>query len=170
MSKIYPQAFVWKEGVMVPLNLPLAHRQYAEGQTYQLEPQEERSQKSQRHYHAAVAEVWKNLPEETAQKIATPEILRKYALIKTGYRKDRSILCSSPEEAQKVASFIESMDEFVIVTISDNLVSAYTAKSQSLKEMGKAEFQESKDKVLNLLAGLIGVSVDDLNGNVGTAA
>ncbi len=170
MPKVYPQAFAFKQGIMVPLNLPLACRQYTEGEVYQLEPQEERSQKSERHYFAAILEVWKNFDEEMVERIPTPEILRKYALIKTGYRNERSISCSSPEEAQKVAAFAKPLDEFSIITISDCLVTIYTPQSQSREEMGKGPFQESKQKVLSLLVGLIGVSVDDLNGNVGTAA
>lgn len=170
MTKIYSQAFVWKLGAMTPLNLPLAHRQYKEGEVYQLEPQEERSKKSEAHYFAAIKEVWGNLDEELIEKIPTPEILRKYALIKKGYRNERSISSPSSEEAQKVAVFAKSRDEFSIIIVAGCLVTIYTAESQSRSEMGKDRFQKSKNDVLILLAGLIGVTVEDLGRNSGTAA
>jgi hypothetical protein len=44
------------------------------------------------------------------------------------------------------------------------------ALSQSYRAMGKKDFQESKDKVLAILADLIDVSPEVLGQNVGRAA
>ena len=167
---IYPQTFSWDGDAMVPLNARLADRQYTVGETYRLAPFEERSYRSHAHYFASVNEVWQNLPDELAARFPTAEHLRKHALIKTGFRNERSVVCDSPEEAQKVAAFIKPMDDYAIVIVQDNIVIQYTAKSQSTRAMNKEEFQKSKEAVLDALAPLISVERKTLEQNAGKAA
>ena len=92
--------------------------------------------------------------------------------IKCGYADERSIVCSSKAEAQRVAAFIRPMDSFALVTVHElsALVRVYTAQSQSMKAMGKRQFQESKTAVLDYVAGLIGTSAEALAKNAGRAA
>lgn len=71
---------------MEPINLRVASREYIVGQVYFLEHREERSSASHAHYFACVADAWMNLPDALAERFPTPEALRKYALIMTGYR------------------------------------------------------------------------------------
>ena len=140
------------------------------GETYRLEPREERSWRSHQHYFAAVHDAWLNLPEHLAEQIPTAEHLRKWALMKAGYRHERKIAAETAEQAQKLVALVQSYDDFAVVTVSENVVTVHTAKSQSMKAMGKAEFQRSKDDVLGIIAGLIDVEPDELGANAGQAA
>lgn len=148
-----------------------ASRQYQAGHVYVLVPHEERSRVSHDHYHAAIAEAWKNLPDELAMEYLTPTHLRKKALIRVGHANERSIVCSSKLEARKIAAFIGGMDEYAVVIVRDSTIRVYTAKSQSYRAMGsKKDFQDSKQKVLDFVAGLIGVTADELSSNAVRAA
>ena len=162
-----PIAFRWNGEAMVPLNPRLADKEYVVGQVYRLEHREERSSASHAHYFACVNEAWQSLPDP--QQFPTPEHLRKRALILAGYRDERSIVCSSKAEAVRLASFIRPMDDFAAVSTSGPVVVAWTAKSQSTKAMGRAEFQASKDAVIGVLAELIGVTKEQLNATVQSA-
>lgn len=173
MGAPYPIRFQWDGESMVPASQPMARRcdeQYVVGAHYMLEAVEERSGRSHRHYFASINEVWQNLPDEIAERFPTAEHLRKYALIRTGYRDERSITCSSKAEAQRVASYVRPSDEFSVVTVHEATVTTYTAQSQNTRAMGKKRFQESKDKVLDYLSGLIGSTREDVQQNAGRAA
>lgn len=159
---IYPIHFRWDGEAMRPLNPRAADRQYVVGETYRLENREDRSEASHRQYFAALHEAWMNLPEHLAAQFATEEHLRKYALIRAGYRDERSVIAGSKAEAQRVAAFIRPMDEYAVVSVSGSAVVVLTAKSQSMRAMGKAEFQRSKDAVLDVLAQMIGLSSGEL--------
>lgn len=170
MSTIYPVAFQWDGDAMVPLNPRLADRQYYVGQVYRLVPHEERSAASHAHYFAAINEAHANLPDHLAEKLPTPEHLRKHALIRAGYRDERTIVASSKAEAQRLAAFIKPMDGYAVVLVDGATVTVYTAQSQSFRAMGKARFEESKAKVLDVIAGMIGVAPDALKREAGKAA
>lgn len=140
----------------------LADQHFVVGETYPLEVREDRSGPSHRHFFAAVNEAWENLPEDIAERFPTADHLRKYALIKAGYRDERSIVCASKAEAQRLAAFVKPMDGFAVVVTQENMVIVFTAKSQSVRAMGKVEFQKSKDAVLDVLAAMIGTSTAQL--------
>ena len=133
-------------------------------------PYEERSQASHSHFFACIAEAWRNLPEHLTERFASPDHLRRYALIKSGYRDERSIVASSKAEAQRIAAFTRPMDGYALVTVSDRVVIVYTAKSQNMRSMNKKEFQQSKDDVLDKISAMVGVSADELQQNAGRAA
>lgn len=139
-----------------------ADQQFCVGETYALAIVEDRSSASHRHYFAAVNEAWANLPDDLAERWPSPEHLRKAALIRAGYRDERSFACSSRAEAIRMAAFLKPIDDFAMVALSGTTVLVLTAKSQSVRAMGKAVFQESKDAVLNALADMIGVTPEAL--------
>lgn len=145
-------------------------RSFVVGEIYPLALQEHRSSNTHRHFFAAVNDAWLNLPESMAGRFETSEHLRKFALIKAGYRDERSIACSSKAEARRLAAFIKPMDDFAVVTVTESVVTVYTAKSQSMQAMGKQVFQESKTKVLDVIAGMISVEAQALSDQVGRAA
>ena len=175
MATIAPGAIacVWDGESFTPANPHWAKRAdqlYTVGETYSLDIREDRSTASHRQYFAAIAEAWGNLPDDAAERFPTFEHLRKWALIRAGYRDERSIVCSSKAEARRVKAFIRPMDEYAVVLARDAVVIVYTAQSQSMRAMGKAEFQRSKDKVLDVIAELIGTTRKTLARNTGAAA
>jgi hypothetical protein len=151
--------FAWDGDAMRPLPgyAEIAAARFSVGEVVTLAPVEARSSPSHRHYFACVREAWVNLPAEHAARFASEAHLRKYALIKAGYRDERAIVCASKAEARRIAAFIRPIDHYAIITVSDAVVTQFTAKSQSATAMSKAEFQASKDAVLGLLAEMLGV-------------
>ncbi len=169
-APIAPLAFRWDGESMVPVSAVAADRQYAIGETYRLVPYEGRSHRSHNHYFAAVEEAWRNLPETLADQFPTPEHLRKYALIKAGYRDQTTIALATKEDAKRIARVVRGLDEFALVTVVGTIITVYTARSQSTRAMGAKTFQQSKNDVLDVLAGMIGVETDTLHWEAGQAA
>lgn len=157
-----PQPFRWDGEAMVPLRPRLADQAFVIGETYALVEHEERSSATHRHYFAVVREAWMNLPEGLAERYPTAEHLRKAALVRAGYRDERSIVCGSKAEARRVAAFIAPMDEYALVTVSEAVVTVYTAKSQSTRAMGREAFAASKEAVLGVLSDMLGVTPEAL--------
>ena len=143
----------------LPAFAAAAAERFGVGEVVALAPAELRSSPSHRHYFACVREAWVNLPEGLAERFASDEHLRKYALIKAGNRDERSIVCTSRAEARRIAAFVRPIDDYSIITVSETVVSQFTAKSQSVEAMGKSQFQASKDAVLGILAEMIGVDL-----------
>ena len=147
-----------------------AERQFAVGQTYPVAVEQPRSRETHNHYFASIEEAWRNLPEEMADQFTTAEHLRKFCLIKAGYAHARSVVCSNQVEAHRLAIFVKPIDPYAVVVCSENVVTLYTAKSQSMKAMDRKTFQESKSAVLEILSGLIGTDTATLRANAGRAA
>lgn len=166
-----PIQFHWDGEVMRPHERfqRACNKQYVVGQDYPLIPVEERSMASHRGYFAALTEGWRNLPEDMADEFVSPEHLRKFCLIKAGYCNKRSIVCASLEEAGKVAAFIKPLDEFALVTSDFRVVNVYTAQSQALSSMDKATFKKSRDDVLDIIASMIDVTVEELKAHANVA-
>lgn len=137
-------------------------RQFVVGENVLMERREERSGASHRHYFASINEAWQSLPDDMLERFPNSEALRKYALIKAGYCDASTLVAASKAEAHRLAAFIRPMDEFAIVTVSGATVTRYTAKSQSMRAMGKADFSASKDAVLRVISELIGTDVGTL--------
>lgn len=167
-----PIIYRWHQGRMEPLQRfhNLCASQFVEGEHYRLSEIEERSLRSHQHYFAAISTAWQNLPEEYAQEFASPEALRKWALIKTGYCNRDSIALDSHDDALKVAAWARRQDEFAVVSVSGSTVTRYTAKSQSYRAMPKGEFQASKQAVLDFLDDILSVERGQVHENAGQAA
>lgn len=142
-----------------------ADKDYIVHERYRIAPVEVRSKRSHNHYFAAVADAWKNLPKEYTERFPTAEHLRKWCLIKRGWRDERTIVCSSKAEAQRMAAFMKPLDEYAVIVAKEAVVVHWTAKSQSARAMGKQDFQQSKDDVLDELAQMLGTTADDLKKN-----
>jgi hypothetical protein len=172
MTAMLPVIFTWDGEAMVPLPrlARVCDKQFVVGETYPLAVQEDRSVNSHRHYFASITEAWRNLPEHYAERFPTSEHLRKWALVKAGYADERSIVCASKAEAQRVGAFIKPMDDFAVVIVNEATVKVFTAKSQSTRAMGKAVFQDSKTAVLDLLSSMVGVTPAELAANAEKAA
>jgi hypothetical protein len=168
-----PVYFNWDGESMTPATpymARLADKHYVVGETYSLIPFAARSAKSHNHFFASVADAWSNLPDDRLEEYPSAEHLRKKALIRKGYCDERSIVCASKAEAQRVAAFIKPLDDYAIVIAKDCVVTVYTAKSQSAKAMGAQEFGESKKAVFEYLDALLGVPVGQTKKHAGKAA
>lgn len=172
MSSGAPIECFWTGEVFQPTGpywVRRADKDYVKGEVYRMADQPERSINSHNHYFVSVQNAWENLPPLMAERFSSPDSLRKYALIKAGFCTSESIVCPSHADALRVEKFVQSADAFALVTVKKNVVTRYVAKSQSYKAMGKAEFAASKDKVLDVLAELIGVAKQELS-DAGRAA
>lgn len=167
-----PIPFRWEGDAFRPLPTwgKRCDEMFVIGQVYQLVEHEDRSIRSHNHYFAAVAEAWANLPENLTEKFPTAEHLRKFALIKAGYADSRTMVASSKAEALRLAAFVRPMDDYAVVTVSEAVVTVWAARSQSMKAMGKKDFQASKDAVLGIVAEMIGTTPTALTSNAGKAA
>lgn len=173
MSGAPPIKFEWDGEAFVPASPFWARKcdeHFVVGEQYQMVEHQDRSMRSHRHYFACVKDAWDNLPEQLAERFPTSEHLRKYALIRAGYRDERSIVAGSKAEAQRLAAFMKPMDEYAVVIVQEAMVTVYTAKSQSMRAMGKTTFAESKERVLDVLSQMIGTSRDVLEANAAAAA
>lgn len=170
--QIKPVIFMWDGEAMQPEHrfAPLCDRQYVVGERYTLIPHEERSDASHRQYFAEVNEVWKNLPDELAQRFPTPEHLRKWCLIRCGYADSRSVVCASDTEAERIAAFLRPMDAYAVIVPNGPVVTVYTAQSQAKAAMNKQKFQQSKHDVLEFLAELIRINRETLAQEAAKAA
>lgn len=161
-----PLIFQWQGDGFTPLkrHQKECDARFIVGKVYALEEIQERSAASHAHYFAAIKEGWQNLPDEIAERFPTSEHLRKFALVKTGFHDERSIQSSSRAEALRLSAFIKPMDEFAVITVTGSTVTVFTPKSQSYRAMGKADFQRSKDAVLEYISGLLNIEPKELEG------
>jgi len=130
----------------------LAERTRTSSHAYRLIVAAERSAASHRQYMASVQEAWANLPEHLAGYFPNPDLLRKWALIKTGYCNVEKI----------VGSRRKAINGYSIVVVEDGVTTIYTAKSQAYGAMDKKTFQASKTAVLDLLASILEITPDEL--------
>lgn len=165
MSEERPIPCRWDGEHLTPLPsfARAADKMFVIGEVYPMAARQERTTASQRHYFAVINEAWKNLPEDKVERYATPDHLRKWALIKAGYRDERQTVCASKAEALRIAAFIRPIDDYAVVVASECVVTVYTAKSQSGRAMNREEFQASKQAVMDILADLLGVDSETLS-------
>jgi hypothetical protein len=123
---------------------------------------EHRSAKSHDHFFAIINEAWKNLPEDLADDFPSSEHLRKWALIKAGFCTEAKIVCANNDTALTLVSEVKAMDKFALIAIDGKLVTIWRAASQRKDAMGKAEFQEAKERALHIISELIGTDATTL--------
>ena len=168
---IPPMVFRYTDNeVMVPLHKTRAAHHYVIGERYTLVPHEDRSRVTHDHQFAWLAEAWANLPEDLKDLYPTPEHLRKRALIDAGYYDETIVDAGTNAAALRVASAFRAIDEFSYVIVRGPMVVRRTAKSQSRRSMDKRTFQDSKQKILEIVSDLIGVPPEQLQAEAGKAA
>jgi hypothetical protein len=140
-----------------------AREHFVDGATYWLSVEPERSEKTHNHEFAVVTEAWKTLPESLQADFPTSESLRKRALIECGYYTEELIDAGTQAAALRVAAYVRAKDQFAWVVTRGGVVVVRNAISQSRQAMGAAAFQESKSKILDWIADLIGVEVEQLS-------
>lgn len=147
-----------------PYQVRRAAKDYPEGEVVRLVEMPERSTSSHSHLFAVIDAAHESLPPLMAERFPTPLHLRKYLTVKAGHCYSESLVCSSKAEAERVASFTRSGDEFALVTVNKNVVTRFMPKSLSRRTVpSKAEFQQIKDAVLRVLEETLEVTKKELN-------
>ncbi|HEX5935899.1 MAG TPA: hypothetical protein VFY63_17195, partial [Pseudorhizobium sp.] len=160
-----PLPFIWTGEAFEPANRHWARKcdqRFVVGQTYTLDEIHVRSSATHAHYFAMLHDIWQSLPERYAEQFPTEEHMRKYALIRTGFHTMTQHACKSAAEAERLATVIRPYDSYQLVTVRDSVVTVYHAISQDYRSMDKKAFAESKEKVLDWCASLIGSTPEDM--------
>ena len=168
MDSPFPIRFAWDGEHMVPATRYWAReadKRYVVGETYTMDEIFVRSHATHAHYFACIKSAWDSLPDAMRPQFPSPEHLRKYALIRTGYCTQMQHPCKSAAEAERLATIIKPYDTYQVVLIdpeTPTVVTVYHALSQDHRSMHKARFQESKEAVLNWIGDLIGADPTEL--------
>lgn len=193
--KMVPVVFDHREvrlpaGEVVPVMIPqpryvkIVRRQFVVGEAYPLVILEARSRASHNQFFAAVHDGFSNLPENHAAIARRlnlknpippdgwldPEHLRKWCLCETGFCEVHEFDFGSPKEAANMARFYRSRDNYAIITVRGQHVTIKIPLSQSAAAMAKAQFEESKRAVLDLIESMIGLGRGKLNKEAGRSA
>ncbi len=190
-GRILPVTFVWVEAdvvnddgsvdrrmVMAPLKRfdNVCARQFVDLEEYTLAPLETRSRASHNGYFAALNDGFDNLPETLEARFPSPEHLRKWLLVRTGFFEEKEFDFDDEKDARRLGAFIRADDDYAVISIhkgaGDKRVKVIVrrAKSQNAKSMGKDEFEKSKKAVLDELEHMIGVERGKLRKNAGRSA
>jgi hypothetical protein len=162
--------YTWTGDVMDPLgsHRRLARAAFKVGAVYRLGLMEVRSWNSHKHFFAQVADAWNTMPEGSPW--TTPDELRLWALTYTEFRDVREYVARSEGEALRFAAFQKDASGYCRIEIEGTTVTVYTPRSQAVSEMSAREFQRSKEAVFGVLAEKLGITVEELKANAGTAA
>jgi hypothetical protein len=132
------------------------------GSLYMVDAEEPRSEAAHRSFFASINEAWKSLPEDEAKRFPSADHLRRYALIKAGFCRRTDVVCANNTEAMRLAAMVKGLDTYSLTTVSERVVSTWTAESQSHKSMGKKRFTDSQNAVRDFVAGLLDVKASEL--------
>lgn len=162
MPRIEPAAFKWDGRVMVPMRHRFAERTYVVDKVYWLVEAHlmDASDSSKRHLFAVLNKAWQSLPENLKDAYPTMDALRKRALIEAGYYDEMATEVGDAATAGRIITSLRRQNDFSYVFRKDGHVFQRTAKS--IKDMDKETFEAAKQKVFEIVAELIGVSVDEL--------
>ncbi len=72
-------------------------------------------------------------------------------------------------EAQRLGAILKPYDAYAVVVVRGNVVTVYTAVSQSKRAMGAKQFQQSKQALMEFVGDLLGVDPETI-GRVEQAA
>lgn len=139
----------------------LYQERYVVDDIYKLDVHEDRSPQSHNFYFARLHELWQSLPDALALQFPNETVLRRHALCMCGFRREKKWVCSSREEARKLAAWLQDDpddENYALISVAENVVVKWTPLSQSRKGMPtKGQFEDSKRKVLEWIEDLIGV-------------
>lgn len=184
--KLRPVLFRWREvdvcleggevrraKVMVPHNrfAPLCARQFAVDEDYALGPADnEVSERSRKHFFAALGDSWNSLPLEVAKRYPTPEHFRKWVLVQVNHCTVVESAFETVADAKAHAIGLRRVDEYAVIGRVGSTVVCKIAKSIARSAIKGPEFQRVKNEALDFAASMIGVSRQSLEANAGTAA
>ena len=165
----------WHGGALFPVGhygMAAANELMNEGDTVIVTIDHPRSQNTHRHQWAEIADAWRHLPEalQNMPWAVNPETLRKHALIVSGFRNVETVDAGSKAAAERVAAILSrhatAAHGYAVTQARGPVVTCWTPISQSYRAMGYKRFQESKSAVLSWIAEQIGVTPEQLKGEV----
>lgn len=163
MPQIEPFAFKWDpdRGVMIPLRVAAAARTFREGVYWLVEAKlQEASDASRRQMFAVLNRAWQSLPEDLKETYPTMDALRKRALIQANFYDETIIEVGDAATAGRMVTSLRRQNDMSHVRIEGGHVFQRTAKS--IKDMDKETFEAAKQAIFEIVAELIGVTVDEL--------
>lgn len=158
--KAPPLFLQWQGDCFVPAGKywqRIADENFVVGERYRMLEENERSTVSHNHEFAWLTEAWNSLPDELHAQYPNSEVLRKHGLISKGYCTMVQHVCASKAEADRLAAILKPYDAYAVVIPRGNVVTVYTAISQSRRAMGAAQFQASKSALMEFVGDLLGV-------------
>jgi len=160
MTTISPIPCTFIDGAFrpAPRFARLCNETYGEGECVTLAPVEERSPASHRHFFAVIRECFNTLPEGE-DRWPTEEHFRKNLLIRAGWCDVVEEVCESRAEAERWLERLRRRDSYAVITLRGNVLTTYTAKSQSHAAMKAPEFQAVKTRVFEILGELLGIEL-----------
>ncbi len=167
-----PVVCTWDGVVLTPTPryARAAARQFEPGAEYPLQIVESRNMRFHNKYFAAIHEGWTQLPERIAQRFPTSEHLRHWLLIQVGEAVEKEYDLQTSDDARLLAMCVRTESPFARVRVVGPRVIVNRANSQALGSMSAAEFNDSAEKVLDLLAQMIGVPRGKLVKEAGRSA
>ena len=172
--RLLPVVYRWNQALHVMAAeqryWKVCDRQFSDSEEYPLVVLEARSRASHNQYFAAVADGFANLPEGISARWPTAEHLRKWCLVETGWFEEKEFQCDTEGNAYALATFIRTEASFARISVHGSKVIVRRAKSQSAAEMGKDDFQASKQAVLELIEYMIGAERGSLRKQAGKSA
>lgn len=166
-ERTQPIYFEWDGDHMVPRRRfkALCDKTFVVGEVYALVEDTPPSDASRRHYFATLRDMWGTLPESEAGRFPSAEHLRKWALCKAGYAKERIITCDTEKDAKEMAALVRPLDPFALIVRTGTVVRVYQAESQSKRNMKNERFQQSKEAVFRVVAELVGVPAREVRNH-----
>lgn len=115
-------------------------RVFVVGEVYILTEVASRNMGAHRAYFASINEAWKTLPDRWGDFFKSPDHLRKWLLIQTGYCDSNTFTFATNEEASRFAAFYRKpteSSEFRVIEVKGPAIVVYTARSQQVLRKGK---------------------------------
>jgi len=152
-----PVIFVWTpEGTMVPLPRfrKLCDELYAVHEEYPLVVLRARNMNQHRAYFAALHDAFDNLDERYDGVFPSPEHLREWALCQTEFCVVTHEAYETSADAMRAAKAIRKLAPYAVLSLSGSTLVTKHALSQSVRAMGKEQFEASCKAVLEVVAGM----------------
>ena len=141
----------------LPRFAKVADQNFTIGETYTMTEVQERSRNSHNHYFADLQNAYGTLPENIAAQFENVEHFRAHGLIECGFYNQREFICSSRREADRIVKFLSAGAGYAVFSVTHCAIVERTPKSQSMRAMGKADFEASKRAVLEWAWHMVGL-------------
>lgn len=152
-----PVIFVWTpEGAMVPLPRfrKLCDELYAVHAEYALIEHHGRNMRQHRAYFASLNDIFDNLAEQYDGVFPSPEHLREWALCQTEFCTVTHEAYETRKDALQAARALRKLAPYAVISVVGTTLVTKHAMSQSVRAMGKEEFEASCKAVLDVVAGM----------------